>query len=65
MYNLHVTGKTPFHFLNAESNRTKYILPSNLVPCYCILLPPTGNTVFVSHHTAPGGSKYNTVLALV
>lgn len=47
MYNLHVTGKTPFHFLNAESNRTKYIPPSNSAPCYCVLLPPTGDAVCV------------------
>lgn len=65
MYNLHVTGKTLFHFLNAVSSHTKYIPPSTLIPSNCVLLPPTGSTVFVSRHTAPGGSQHNTVLALV
>lgn len=45
MYNLHATGKTPFHFLTAVSNYTKHILPEKLDSSCCVLLPPNGNTV--------------------
>lgn len=58
MYNLHVTGKTPFHFLDAVSSPTKYTPPSNLAPSSCVVLPPTGHTGL---RAAVGGSEHNTV----
>lgn len=45
MYNLHVTGKTPFSFLYCCKQSYKIHTALKLDPSYCVLLPPTGNTV--------------------